>query len=214
MTAMSPPDNETMVRLVASARQGDGTAMRELVRRSEPHLYGLARRQPAALPAGLRPSDLVQDTLERAVRSLHQFHGRTDGELRGWLAVILRNVLIQKRRAAGRQRRAAELVPLPSSDQLPAPDPPPGPSQTLRGREAWRDLLRAVFALPDDQREAVHRYLRGDTVPEIAAALTRTPAAVSCLLQRGGKALQAALGEHGSLGDWFTVMRALLAGAQ
>lgn len=199
--------------LIAAAQGGDATALRELVRRYQPHLTRLAKRRLAAGPAEQQPSDLVQDTLERAVRCLHQFQGKTDPELRGWLAVILRNVLIQQQRAARRQRRAAELLPLPDSDLLLGTDPPPGPSQVLRGREAWRALLRAVFALPGGQREAVHRHLRGETVADIAQALGRTPPAVSCLLQRGGKALQAALGEHGPLGDWFQAMRALLAEA-
>lgn len=199
--------------IIAAAQSGDAMAFKELVRRYQPHLVRLARRRLGAGPAGQRPSDLVQDTLERAVRCLHQFQGQTDPELRRWLAVILYNVLIQQQRAAHRQRRAAEILPLPDSDLLLGPDPPPGPSQVLRGREAWRALLRAVSALPEGQREALHRHLRGEAVADIAQALGRTPPAVSCLLQRGGKALQTALGEHGQLGAWFQTMRALLAEA-
>lgn len=204
---------DELAAIIAAAQSGDATAVRELVRRYQPHLQRLARQRIGAGPQGQRPSDLVQDTLERAVRCLRQFAGKSDPELRGWLAAILRNVLIQQQRAARRKRRAVETLPLPDSDLLRRSDLPPGPSQILRGREAWRALLRAVFALPEGQREAVHRHLRGEAVAEIAQALGRTPAAVSCLLQRGGKTLQTALGEHGQLGEWFKTMQALLAEA-
>lgn len=201
---------DELAAIIARAQGGDAPAIRELVQRYQPHLARLARRRLGAGPVGQQPSDLVQDTLERAVRCLSQFQGKSDPELRGWLAAILRNVLIQQQRAARRQRRSA--VPLPDADLL-GPHTPPGPSQVLRGREAWRALLRAVFALPGGQREAVHRYLRGEAVADIAQALGRTPPAISCLLQRGGKTLQAALGEQGQLGAWFQTMRALLAEA-
>jgi RNA polymerase sigma factor (sigma-70 family) len=197
--------------MIAAAQRGDPRALRELLKGYQPHLVRLAQRRRSSLPAGQRPSDLVQDTLERVVRCLHQFQGTSDSELRGWLAVILRNVLIQKRRAANRQRRAHESVPLLDADALIDPDPPAGPSQLLQGREAWRELLRAVYALPFGQREAVHRHLRGEAVSEIARALDKKPGAVSCLLQRGGKRLQATLGQQEPLGAWFQAMRALLA---
>lgn len=204
---------DELAALIVAAQDGEAAAFRELVRRYQPYLLRLARRRLRSGGVGQQPSDLVQDTLERAVRCLRQFQGRTDPELRRWLAVILNNILIQQHRAARRQRRAAELLPLPSSDQLLGLDPPPRLSETLRVREAWRALLREVFALPSGQREAVHLYLRGEAVADIAQALGRTPAAVSCLLQRGGKALQTALGEHGQLGRWLQTMRVLLAEA-
>lgn len=208
-----PASSEGVAALVAAVQRGDAAETRAFLDRYRPHLASLARRKQRSLPAGQRPSDLVQDTLERVVRCLHQFQGTTDPELRRWLAVILENVLIQQQRAARRQRRAAELVPLPESDQLRMPEPQPGPSQILRGHEEWRALLRAVHALPAGQRDAVHRYLRGEEVAEIARQLSRKPGAVSCLLQRGGKKLQVALGGQGSLGPWFQTMRRLLAEA-
>ena len=213
MSANADPKADALAALIAAAQRGEAAALRELVRCYQPHLTRLARRRGVLLPAGQRPSDLVQDTLERAVRCLRQFQGHTDPELRCWLAVILRNVWIQQCRAAGRQRRAVETFPLPEADLFQDADPPPGPSQTLLGREAWRALLRAVYALPAGQSEAVRRYLHGEAVPDIARALGRTPASVSCLVQRGGHRLQQLLGEIGPLGAWFQTMRTLLAEA-
>ena len=204
---------EAIPLLLAAVRSGDPAALRELLQMVQPHLSRLARQRRSSLPDGLRPSDLVQDTLERVVRYLGQFQGESDRELRAWLGVILRNVLIQKRRSAQRLRRAVETVPLPDSDDLAAQELSLGPSQALRGQEEWRRLLRALHELPQHQREAIRRVLRGESVAETAHAMGRTPAAVSCLLQRGGKQLQALLGHKGPLGPWFALLRELLARA-
>ncbi len=203
----------TVASLLAAVRSGDPAALRELVRMVQPRLSRLANQRRRSLPDGLRPSDLVQDTLERVVRYLGQFQGESDRELRAWLGVILRNVLIQKRRSAQRLRRAVETVPLPDADDLAPQELSLGPSQALRGQEEWRRLLRALCELPEHQREAIRRVLRGESVAETAQAMGRTPAAVSCLLQRGGKQLQSLLGHQGPLGPWFAMLRELLASA-
>ncbi len=125
----------------------------------------------------------------------------------------MHNVLIQHQRAAHRLRRAGQTVPLADSGELAPPSPLPGPSQLLRGEQAYRSLLAAVFDLPSGQQEAIRRYLRGTPVADIARDLGKSPAAVSCLLQRGGHTLQEKLGGHGALGPWFQAMRDLLAAA-
>jgi DNA-directed RNA polymerase specialized sigma24 family protein len=81
----------------------------------------------------------------------------------------------------------------------------------LRGQEEWRRLQRAIYALPEAQREAVRRHLRGEAVGDIAATLKRSPAAISCLLQRAGKRLQQQLGGNAPLGPWFQTLRKVLA---
>lgn len=201
---------EDLASLIAQAQAGDEAAFRTIVGQYKPFLSRLARRRLRSGTMGSRPSDLVQDTLERAVRCLQSFQGTRDPELRAWLAKILQNVLIQQHRAAGRIRRAASLVSLPSVGELEQSDPQPGPSEQLHGQEAWRSLLRAVAVLPEGQREAVRRHLRGTSVAEIAQLMGKTPAAVSCLLQRGGKALQSKLQGAGPLGGWFRAMQRLL----
>lgn len=202
--------SENLASLIAQAQAGDEAAFREIIGQYKPYLSRLAQRRLRAETMGSRPSDLVQDTLERAVRCLKSFQGTRDPEIRAWLAKILQNVLIQQHRAASRIRRAAQLVPLPVEDQLKHCDPQPGPSEQLHGQEAWRALLRAVAELPEGQREAVRRHLRGASVAEIAQTMGKTPAAVSCLLQRGGKALQTKLQGAGPLGGWFRAMQRLL----
>lgn len=83
--------------------------------------------------------DLVQDTLVRALRSEHLFHG---GDVRSWLYTILTN--LNRNRLRSLARRPA-LSPIEDND---APD--------LAGPEAGgRDIERALATLVDDQRAAL-----------------------------------------------------------
>jgi len=83
--------------------------------------------------------DLVQDTLVRALRSEHLFHG---GDIRSWLYTILTN--LNRNRLRSLARRPA-LMPIEDSD---APD--------SSGPEAGgRDIERALAALVEDQRVAL-----------------------------------------------------------
>jgi RNA polymerase sigma-70 factor (ECF subfamily) len=83
--------------------------------------------------------DLVQDTLVRALRSEHLFHG---GELRSWLYTILTNLNRNRLRALAR-RPAVQAI-----DDNDAPD--------MAGPEAGgRDIERALASLADDQRTAL-----------------------------------------------------------
>jgi RNA polymerase sigma-70 factor (ECF subfamily) len=83
--------------------------------------------------------DLVQDTLVRALRSEHLFHG---GDVRSWLYTILTN--LNRNRLRSLARRPA---PSPIEDN-DAPD--------LAGPEAGgRDIERALGTLVDDQRNAL-----------------------------------------------------------
>jgi RNA polymerase sigma-70 factor (ECF subfamily) len=83
--------------------------------------------------------DLVQDTLVRALRSEHLFHG---GDVRSWLYTILTN--LNRNRLRSLARRPA-LSPIDDND---APD--------LAGPEAGgRDIERALATLVGDQRTAL-----------------------------------------------------------
>jgi len=83
--------------------------------------------------------DLVQDTLVRALRSEHLFHG---GDVRSWLYTILTNLNRNRLRSLARRPL---LSPLEDND---APD--------LAGPEAGgRDIERALARLVEDQRTAL-----------------------------------------------------------
>jgi RNA polymerase sigma-70 factor, ECF subfamily len=97
--------------------------------------------------------DLVQDTLVRALRSEHLFHG---GDLRSWLYTILTN--LNRNRLRSLARRPA----VQSIDDNDAPD--------LAGPESGaRDIERALAALVEDQRSALLLVvLEGLTYREVA----------------------------------------------
>jgi RNA polymerase sigma-70 factor (ECF subfamily) len=96
--------------------------------------------------------DIVQDTLLRALRSEHLFHG---GDVRAWLYTILTN--LNRNRLRGLSRRPA-LIPIKDSDlTISAPD------------SGARDISRALDELPEEPRAALLLVvLEGLTYREVA----------------------------------------------
>jgi RNA polymerase sigma-70 factor (ECF subfamily) len=97
--------------------------------------------------------DLVQDTLVRALRSEHLFHG---GDVRSWLYTILTNLNRNRLRSLARRPTITVI------DDNDAPD--------AAGPEAGgRDIERALAGLVDDQRTALLLVvLEGLTYREVA----------------------------------------------
>jgi RNA polymerase sigma-70 factor (ECF subfamily) len=83
--------------------------------------------------------DLVQDTLVRALRSEHLFHG---GDIRSWLYTILTNLNRNRLRALARR---PAMTPIEDGDTPDASGPEAG----------GRDIERALAALVEDQRVAL-----------------------------------------------------------
>jgi RNA polymerase sigma-70 factor (ECF subfamily) len=83
--------------------------------------------------------DLVQDTLMRALRSEHLFHG---GDVRKWLYTILTNLNRNRLRSLSRR---PTVLPLEDHDGpgVPAPD------------AGSRDIARSLASLTEDQRAAL-----------------------------------------------------------
>lgn len=103
--------------------------------------------------------DLVADTFERALRSRRGFDRRKASE-KTWLYAIALNVLRDHERRRGAEARALARHGAPG-DGLP---------DDAFERIGERDeLMRAVGALPEVEREAIAlRFGGGLTVPEIA----------------------------------------------
>jgi RNA polymerase sigma-70 factor, ECF subfamily len=112
---------------LASFRQGVEAAVPALRR------YARALTRDAELA-----DDLVQDTLVRALRSEHLFHG---GDLRSWLYTILTNL------NRNRLRSLARRPTLTSIEDNDAPEAGP--------EAGGRDIERALASLVDDQRTAL-----------------------------------------------------------
>ena len=83
--------------------------------------------------------DLVQDTLVRALRSEHLFHG---GDVRSWLYTILTNLNRNRLRSLSRR---PTLMPMDDND-----------AAEMAGPEAGgRDIERALATLVEEQRSAL-----------------------------------------------------------
>ena len=83
--------------------------------------------------------DLVQDTLVRALRSEHLFHG---GDIRSWLYTILTNLNRNRLRSLARR---PSVTPIEDDDAADSSGPEAG----------GRDIERALASLVDDQRVAL-----------------------------------------------------------
>jgi RNA polymerase sigma-70 factor, ECF subfamily len=112
------------------------------------------RRYARALTRDVETADdLVQDTLVRALRSEHLFHG---GDVRSWLYTILTNLNRNRLRSLARR----PVMTVIADDD--APD--------MSGPEAGsRDIERALASLVEDQRAALLLVvLEGLTYREVA----------------------------------------------
>src|SRR5262245_17707558 len=121
---------------VAARQEGALVGFRQGIEAAVPAL----RRYARALTRNAElADDLVQDTLVRALRSEHLFHG---GDIRSWLYTILTNLNRNRLRSLAR-RPAVQAI-----DENDAPD--------LAGPEAGgRDIERALASLVEDQRAAL-----------------------------------------------------------
>jgi RNA polymerase sigma-70 factor (ECF subfamily) len=113
----------------------------------EAHIPGL-RRFARALLRGDRESadDLVQDCLERALSRWHL--RRSEGDVRGWLYTILYNRFLSEQHRRRRHRVRSAMLEVTDADL----------SRVEGGQDsalAHRDLLRALAALPEEQRSVL-----------------------------------------------------------
>jgi RNA polymerase sigma-70 factor (ECF subfamily) len=106
----------------------------------EPLIPALRRYAYALMREHAAADDLVQDTLERALR--HWSSRRTDGDLRAWLFTILRNLHISSRRQM--QRRGAAVA----IEDVDLPETAAGQETAIEAH----DVLAAVDQLPEEQK--------------------------------------------------------------
>ena len=121
-----------------------------------PYIPNLRRYARALVGDREGADDLVQDTLERAVR---KFHLWKPGDLRAWLFSIMHNVFVNQLKA----RRIAYDVEIDESIAAPI--------SSVTSTDLM-DLDRALAALSADQREVVLLVALEDmTYAEVARAL-------------------------------------------
>lgn len=107
--------------------------------------------------------DLVQDTLERAIRKRHLW--RRTGSIRSWLYRIQFNVFLNQKGHRHRRLREVEMEEAPASVELS------GQEQVL----ACRDIGAAMQALPAEQRAAIALIAIEELSYDEAAAVLGIP---------------------------------------
>lgn len=126
--------------------------------------------------------DLVGEALLKALESGASF--RPEGNLRGWLLSILHNTFISRRRRdAAEARRRSALAEMTTTHQQP-------PSQD--GQLRLAEVGRALMALPEEQRAALHLVaVEGLSYAEAAVVLGVPVGTLMSRLARGRAALRA-----------------------
>lgn len=174
------------VALLRSAAGGDADAVRRLVDDLGPIVYGFVYARVGGNEAVA--ADLVQETFLEAVRSAPGFRG--DSALSTWLCTIARRRVGRHYERERRQEVARRGLQLLHGDGELA-DPATGDDDVDRRDE----IVRALGGLSPLHRQVlVLKYLDGQTVEEIAAALGRSRVQIQSLLQRARTGLRQALG--------------------
>jgi len=154
-----------------------------------------AQELPKSLRFRLDDSDLVQETLVRAIRSANDFRGTTDVELQQWLREILKNQLIDSIRFHNRQQRD---IARDFRDPIPEfADTGQTPSEAIKQRESDQRLWLMVAELPEDYRTVVLLRQQMDlSFQEIGERMGKTADAVRMMWARAlvmlGQRLRAA----------------------
>jgi len=116
----------------------EGRCLSEFRERIEAAIPALRRYARALTRDAETADDIVQDTLVRALRSEHLFHG---GDMRAWLYTILTNLNRNRLRTLARR---PVVSPIKDTDATAS-----GPDS------GGRDIIRALEMLTEEQRSAL-----------------------------------------------------------
>jgi RNA polymerase sigma factor (sigma-70 family) len=138
------------------------------------YLDEISRFCQARLRDNERARDATQQTFALALMGLPTY--QEQGQFRGWLYAIARNVLANEVRRVRPQEPLEEMTGLSTAEGLPEVITIAALSQQA--------LLAAIDRLPADQREAIELRIAGLTGVQIAAAMGRTHDSVRMLQRR------------------------------
>lgn len=165
--------------VIATVDEMSGEAIRAQMTALLPRLRRFASSLTGNMPDA---DDLVQDTVERALRNLHRWQPGT--RLDSWMYRIAQNIWIDAVRAR-RIRAAAKADP---NEGMAAFDG----ERAIEAKLNFADTCRALGELPEDQRAVVALVLiEGLTYRETADILEVPIGTVTSRLARAREALSA-----------------------
>jgi RNA polymerase sigma-70 factor (ECF subfamily) len=177
--AMSRSD----VELLEAAREGERTAVEELLRRYEASIYRFGLRMCGNEEAA---REVLQETLLAAFRNLPTFRG--EAAISTWLYQIARSFCIKERRG----EVPTETLESTTGERLAAPSP--APEAHAHARQIGAALAAAIHALPPDYREAlVLRDVEGLSAEEAAEVVGVEVGALKSRLHRARQQLRSEL---------------------
>ncbi|WP_198953721.1 sigma-70 family RNA polymerase sigma factor [Rhodopirellula sp. MGV] len=206
----SEPTSGTIEQLIASARDGDGSALGDLLVVYRKYLVFLARTQVHEnLQVKADPSDLAQEVCMAAHGNIAEFRGESAAEFAAWLRGILSNVLATHvRRYLGTQKRdvrveqslhqslnnglndASKFLHSQIAADLTSP------SGKFARQERFLELASAIESLPDDYRQViVLRHVEALPFSEVAQQMGRTVNSVEKLWVRALAKLRSSVSE-------------------
>jgi RNA polymerase sigma-70 factor, ECF subfamily len=126
-----------------------------------------------------RAEDATSDVFLRLLAGLGEYR---QGNFAAWLYRIVHNVVVDSYRA---QRSEAAI-----GEALQLTDPQPTPEDAIAGSAEYEPLYNALAMLNQEQRAVIELQYTGWADEQIAAALSRTPAAVRMLRLRAMQRLR------------------------
>jgi RNA polymerase sigma factor (sigma-70 family) len=162
---------ETTISLLDRAKDGDSSALDQLVERSLPPLRRWARGRLPQYARGLGDTqDVVQDAVLRTLPRLSSFEARHPGALQAFLRQAVANRIIDEIRKVTRRPNQGEL-------QDNEPDPGPSPLEQAIGREGFERYEAALQQLrPSDREAIIARIELQQSYEEVAIALGKPSA--------------------------------------
>jgi RNA polymerase sigma factor (sigma-70 family) len=172
--------------LIERARRGEVMAYEELVRRYQ----DVALRTAHLISPDGDAEDAAQEAFVKAHAALGRF--RSGAPFRPWLLRIVANEARNRRRSAGRRAGLA----VRAVEDRRSDDAAPSPESAVLATERRTQLIAAVNALRDDDREVIGaRYFLELSEAETAEALNIPRGTVKSRLSRALERLRVQLGD-------------------
>ncbi|MGH9366788.1 MAG: RNA polymerase sigma factor [Thermoanaerobaculia bacterium] len=179
------PEGLSDEELMARAREGDGAAFGQFVRRHTPAVHRWMARSVGEQEA----EDLTQEVFLKAYRGLARFRG--EAPPRAWLASIADNAVKNRYRALGRFRRIFSPA---DPDRGESSSQSADPEENARAGESRRFVAEALKRIPAEFRmPVVLRDLEEWSYEEIALSLALPVGTVKSRIARGRGQLRSIL---------------------